>query len=480
MSLPCISQTTDVHGERRVRPWSAKTRHSSKESINLIIKLIPLWLVLQMFFFSSNSIDVGFRPDRVVFIIIIIIFIIQIIKKEIQLVPISRIEILMIIFTLICTISLIKNGANLDENQAHNRWLNALFNITYFPFITFYIAKNVKFNSQSINSIFLSMCFIGMYLSLTGMFEHFRVNALVWPKQILDANKGIQFERVRGPFLESVAMGRVLSMTFLAFLLMATQYNSFKKGIMYFFSLLTTLSIYYTYTRGPWIGFGMILLALLIFDNQMKKLVSMLLVFIFIVAMLGIGSKFSLFEGTLFTQRQETVNDRIVSYSTALRMAGENPLWGVGFGKFEYEWDNYSLEIEGGFANPEKVSHNTFLGLFAETGGIGLLLYLSILYQMIKMCYKTYKSIDKTRYLEKNIAVIAMAVSAMYILSGYVSDVRWSLMQNNLVFLFFGISASIAEQLRLRGQNGSSSFKRGHEQPSTTWLLGAPTKRWHG
>jgi len=55
--------------------------------------------------------------------------------------------------------------------------------------------------------------FAGAYLSLTGVFEHFNcTSGLVWPDYIMDEQLGTQFGRSRGPFMESVAMGRVLTM----------------------------------------------------------------------------------------------------------------------------------------------------------------------------------------------------------------------------------------------------------------------------
>ena len=417
-----------------------------------IVKLISLWLILQLFFFDSNSPNIGFRPDRLIFLIIVTIFIINIFRKKIKLVQLSRIEIYMITFTLVCTISLIISEANLDMSHGKNKWVNALFNISYFPFITYFITKNIRYSEEGIKFLIIVLCYMGMYLSLTGMFEHFRVDALVWPKHILDPTKGIQFGRVRGPFLDSVSMGRMMVITFLCTVLMATQNRNIGKIVFYGFSLITVGSIYFTYTRGPWLGFFAALILLTLFRTKMRRPVMLILISLLFVVMTGIGAKLSLFEGTLFSKRQDTVDDRIVSYTTALRMASANPILGVGFGKFGSEWDNYFIKVKDIPFSEFDGSHNTFLGILAETGLIGLILYLAIFYYLLKMCLNIYKKIDEAKTFEKNLVVIALAAAAMYISTGFVSDLRWNLLQNNLMFLFFGIISSLAARYEQKRQ----------------------------
>jgi len=415
-----------------------------------LLILISAWLISQMFFIDKNSVDVGFRPDRVLFFIIMTLFLISVMRKDIRISGLGGEEICMVIFTFLCSVSLIQSGANSDASEGQNKWLNALFNITYFPFLTYFIIKRIEYRKERAKVLLVALSSVGAYLGFTGICEHFRIDALVWPKYILDSSiKTHQDDRVTGPFLESVAMGRVLTVTLLCMLIMATEYNGIRRTILYVFAILAAGSIYFTYTRGPWIGFGVALLVILTLRTKMRRPGVLLLVAILIVGISGAGSKFSFFdEGTLFSRRQNTVDDRLASYATALKMGAENPLFGVGFGRFGAEWENYFTPIPGVLANPETMSHNTFLGILAESGLATLVFFLAILYQLLKMCFATYGKLDSAKTFERSLTAIALGLGLMYIATGFVSDLRWNLLQNNLVFLMFGVVASLAGRTR--------------------------------
>jgi hypothetical protein len=66
---------------------------------------------------------------------------------------------------------------------------------------------------------------------------------------------------------------------------------------------------------------------------------------------------------------------------------------------------------------------------------------------LFRLCYRTYCQLDESRSFEKNLCLITIGLAVMYIVTGTVSDLRWSLMVNNLIYMFFGFVASIASDL---------------------------------
>lgn len=417
--------------------------------MNNIAKLLALWIVLQVFFFDINAPDIGFRPDRLVFVLIVVLFVIYVMGKRIKVSRIGKIEVLMIFFTLIATLSLINSGANADTSHGENKWLNALFNVTYFPFITYFIAKNMDYSRERAKTILTTICILGVYLSLIGMFEHFQINALIWPRYIVDSRVGVHFGRVRGPFHDSVTMGRILVMGFLCIVFMASQYKDTRRPLFYGIATITAGTIYFTYTRGPWVGFAAALMVLIFLRNRMRGFVILFLFVALLIGVSGMGSKFSLTESTLFSQRQNTVNDRIVSYTIAMKMGQDHALFGVGFGNFGLKWDDYfeNMNQDISFSGFDG-SHNTYLAIFSEMGIAALLIYCGILYNLGKMCLLTYKKMRTRISFESNFVVIVMAMAAMYVFTGIFSDLRWNLLQNNLIFLFFGMIGSLASRIR--------------------------------
>ena len=416
--------------------------------MGLVTKLISFWLITQLFFVgpagpSTFAFLDKVRIDRIVFVCIITWFIILVITRHIILPKITAIEWFMFFFIVVASTSLILSGANNDISDGKNKWLNAIINISYYPFTTFFIMKSLEYTKERANFILGVLCLIGIYLVMSSFFEHYRIDQLIWPKDIVNPSKGTHFGRSRGPFLDAVAMGRILTVCFLCFVFMTAQTGGIKKLILTIFSLLTVAAIYFTQTRGPWIGFGFVLILLFFSRTTMHKFSVVLVSLIVIIALFGTTKEFSLSNGTLFSERQNTVVDREISYLTTIKMIVDHPILGIGFGMFNQEWDKYyhgnKNEDFGGFDG----SHNTFLTMICELGFVGFFIYLTMFLLLLRMCYRTYKSLDENQSFEKNLCLITIALAFMYVITGSVSDLRWSLMANNLIYMFFGIVASI-------------------------------------
>lgn len=135
---------------------------------------------------------------------------------------------------------------------------------------------------------------------------------------------------------------------------------------------LAVTAVVFSHSRGGFIGLclGMVIWAL----RENRRLKSMLLAGAF-----GIG--LLLFAPSSFWERNETVTTfeedvsamgRVHAWEVAAGISRDNPIIGVGAGGFRYAWPLY--------APPEAthafVAHNIFLDVVAETGWLGLLLFL--------------------------------------------------------------------------------------------------------
>src|SRR5205085_1804298 len=77
-------------------------------------------------------------------------------------------------------------------------------------FAIFYVAP-VAFRKASERRMLLALLVgMGAYLGLTTLFETVHLNALVFPRYILNPNIGTHFGRGRGPFVEAVTNGTAL------------------------------------------------------------------------------------------------------------------------------------------------------------------------------------------------------------------------------------------------------------------------------
>ncbi|HUI90885.1 MAG TPA: O-antigen ligase family protein [Chitinivibrionales bacterium] len=238
-------------------------------------------------------------------------------------------------------------------------------------------------------------------------------------------------------------MGRILTVCFLCFVMMSTEVPRSLKTFFFFFIFIATVAVYYTETRGPWIGFGLALITILIAKTKMRRYAMTLAAVIAVIAVFGVTKKFSLFEGTLFSQRQNTVVEREISYSTTYKIFLSKPVVGIGFGKFKDAWFKYfsgytPMDFDG--------SHNTWLTMLCELGLIGSLFYFSIIFVMLRKTYSLFRRLDETSSFERNVVLLSLAIAVMYVVTGTFSDLRWSLLQNNVTFLFWGTVEAIKAQ----------------------------------
>jgi O-antigen ligase len=169
----------------------------------------------------------------------------------------------------------------------------------------------------------------------------------------------------------------------------------------------------------------------------------------------GVATHFSFWGQTLFSKRQETVDYRYVNFLTTLEMGVTHPIFGVGFGNF-WMWRLYFRPVEG-VAIPDLTdgNHNTFLGLFAEVGLLGLIPYLLLLYQMLRVGLRVYATEEG---LNREFSLIFLLVMVGFVIGANFSDYRSGAFHNTVLFVLFGTVAAMVkkEQVAATAVSGES------------------------
>jgi O-antigen ligase len=130
----------------------------------------------------------------------------------------------------------------------------------------------------------------------------------------------------------------------------------------------------------------------------------------------------------------------------------EHPLLGTGYGTFASSVESFSgvdpaRRLDDG-------NHNLVLGLAAELGLTGVLLYASIFVVLLYQLRRLRRDAADD-FLVQELAALAAAMTMVFFLMSQFGDWRFHLLPHNYLFVTFGLCAAAARQLRCDSRRGS-------------------------
>ncbi|WP_234494069.1 O-antigen ligase family protein [Vibrio maritimus] len=97
---------------------------------------------------------------------------------------------------------------------------------------------------------------------------------------------------------------------------------------------------------------------------------------------------------------------RIYAWEAAVKMALDNPLLGVGLDNFYYNYFFYSPHWDG----LNHAVHSTWFGVLAESGFIGLIIFVIFICSLLKCARKTLLVVDEHTHAPPYLKAMALAV----------------------------------------------------------------------
>jgi putative inorganic carbon (HCO3(-)) transporter len=248
------------------------------------------------------------------------------------------------------------------------------------PFAMFFLAPLVFRTHQQRRILVTTLVCVGAYLSFTAAAEFTHLNALVFPRYILDPSLGIHYGRSRGPFLEAVANGLALQECGVAAALALVLWRGkLARVIAAGVALACAAGIIFTLTRAVWVGAAVSTVIVLAAAPQLRRL----LIPAVVLGVLSIGIAFAAVpslkdRADARAQSQGPVWDRYNTDAAALRMLQEKPAFGWGWDSFVHDGTAHlrqapSYPLTGAGLNV----HNMFLSHATELGLVGFALWLA-------------------------------------------------------------------------------------------------------
>lgn len=221
----------------------------------------------------------------------------------------------------------------------------------------------------------------------------------------------------------------MLAMLPLPFVLIEGEKSLPKRILLLFITLIFILCVIRTRSRGAFVGL-MVILAMIFWENRKKAgrvlLLAVFVLFAFFHTHHGYWERISTIESTESIEADNSAYSRILQMGYALKMMRLYPLTGVGPGNFvqaKISLFGLNPELKGTFLVP----HNAYLGLGAEIGVFGILIFISIIIISILNSYSSQKFFEKKEKLfifyrfSKGIRIglIGLAISIFFLSQQY-------------------------------------------------------------
>jgi O-antigen ligase len=413
--------------------------------------LFCAWIFLQCFFYSALpylriNVGVSITPDRFVLMILLAVFAMRMATSRTFPRPTWLTALVGRLIFFFGFINLISYWiADPDASRPTLANLNQLFNIAFFPAISYFVARRLRYSHAMIRTVLVFFLVFGLYLAVTSIAEHYEASALIYPKYILDRSVGIHYGRSRGPFVDTIGNGGSLLFSFAAVCCLATFRSGPRRAALLVLALLIVAAVYFTDTRGVWLGLAVITATFVALRSAMRRSATWICCALIVGFVLGVGSKFSIREQSLFARRQNTVDNRLDNFGIAWNAFKANPAFGLGYGKFATEWYRYydrgSSRLGIGM---DDGNHSTVLGLLADVGLAGTLPWAGVIACSVLVCFGAYRHLrGEQLVLERQLAVVGLAAVEMLVVLSLTNDLRSQPGINVPTFWLVGMVSSV-------------------------------------
>lgn len=313
-----------------------------------------------------------------------------------------------------------------------------------FPFVVFGLVLHSFRAEKDFRRVTIFFALLSAYLTFTGWCEQFRVSALIWPSFINDPTVGIHWGRVRGPFVMSAAMGLALVYCYFNNLVLARNVQR-GRWMLYVLNALMLPTIFWTKTRSVWLSFVLCSLIWAAYSRRRTtRTVSICLLLVLAMLVAAVNM-----DNFLTSQREkggltdvEPMLLRIGLAGMTWEMFKEHPLVGVGFGHFRDHAPSFARDPSSPFYafGSTALEHNNLLSIVAETGLIGLILYIAMMLLLLRYSVRLFRKLPATAagLIGRDLLVLYWILAMAYFIDGTFRETSDNPFAN---CLFFGLSA---------------------------------------
>ncbi|GAB6166798.1 O-antigen ligase family protein [Thermostilla marina] len=299
-----------------------------------------------------------------------------------------------------------------------------------FPAGLYWAAGSGKITPEAKKWINRASVGFGVYLGITALFEVSGLSTLVFPRYIASSLYEEFLGRARGPLLNPVGNGLFLTWAGLTAWSMRRRERTVRELLLWAAMGIIAVGLAATLTRSVWLAVAIIAAVWFAVEGKRRGRAILAAAGCLAVILIALGFHKSLMSfkrdrNLSAADVAKSVELRPVLAWMAFRVFADHPLTGVGLArydvaKFDYLGDRNS-PYPPAMAKPY-TQHNVFLSVLAETGVIGLGLFVLFLALCTREAWHTWKNGAASPSLRASSFVVWGLVLA-YVINGMFHDV---------------------------------------------------------
>jgi hypothetical protein len=325
------------------------------------------------------------------------------------------------------------------------------------PLVMYAVGRYTFDRTAAVRVLLWTFLILAAYSAVVSILQFTGPKSLVWPRFIVDGSltPGVDTwaDRAIGVFNQPVVSGMTMVLGFAIAMLLISRRDepTWRRLSALVIAVACGVGIYLTYTRVVWLGAAVVLVmgACLATGYRKGFVVSLCLVG------LGIATNWSRFtsddRASGGVSSAAEVEDRLNMMQTALWGFAHKPLTGWGILRFEslntfrhQQWAPDVPWIRGYGA----VSHQNDLGILAELGLIGLVLWGTVLLVTAYKLCDAYWSLPGDDLCGKPLALTAFIALVVLFTTGLTVDLRLFDFSAAALFLLFGVAVGWSDRYK--------------------------------
>ena len=395
-------------------------------------------------FFSVQA-GIQLSIDRMLLLLAVALAGVRVVRGELKLPKLQHIDYLIALFAAWLLFSAVRSEPHAGGESPVSRWL--AFVAT--PLALYGLARITKLERRDCRFVLGAFVALGVYLGLTGVFEVAQLYALVFPRHISDPSYWEFLGRARGPLLNPIGNGILLT-TCLAAATVCFLQSPRKQQLGYGLAIcIIGVGVVCTLTRSVWMGALLLALvvAVLYFWNYVPAAGALGLGAILLLV--SVGPSVNLLEykrdqNLSAAEARKSIELRPILAQVAWEMFQDKPVEGHGYGSYLRTAQPYlasrSQEASFDLVRPY-IQHNVILSLLVESGAIAVSLLMAVLgfvsFHAWKLCGPTSRTSE-----QRAIGLLTFAVVGAYFVNGMFHDVSVIPMTNHCLLFLAGLCVS--------------------------------------